>query len=554
MVIDRKEAQRLNREMHRRNITRFGLDLNPIVSLVASCFIVFFSVYALIHLDQVNRWFSLIQETLVTHFDWVFILSSNFFVLICLYLAASRIGNVRIGGVDAVPEFSNFAWYSMLISAGMGIGLIFWSVGEPLYHYTQAPPIFSSPDAAITAMAATFFHWGLHPWGIYALISLALAFFAYNRKLPLSLRSVFFPLLGRRVYGTLGDVIDVFAVLSTMFGLATSLGFGVQQINSGLDYLLDIGFSVGVQILLIAGITMVAIVSVVLGIDRGIKFLSQLNIRIAFVFMMALLLLGPTVGIIRLFANSLGLYLNQFIQSSFFISRESSAWQGEWSVFYLAWWISWSPFVGLFIARMSRGRTIREFVLGVLIVPSLLSFLWLSVFGGTAIFSDQASDGALFAAVQDNVPVALYQMMDMLEIPFAPALFRVLLSLLATVLIAFYFVTSSDSGSLVIDKITSGGKLHSPVKQRVFWACLEGLLAATLLVIGGEMALEALQTAVIITGFPMAILLTVMTVSLMRGLKLDKREQRMIRESRRIREILEAIEEEEVGVDGNEGM
>lgn len=544
MKLDKEKVQDLNEQMYSRNFTRLGFDLNPGVSLATGIFIVLFSLYALLYPQEISDLFAFLQSFITANFDWVFILASNFFVGVCLYLALSRLGNVRLGGVDAQPEFSNFAWYSMLISAGMGIGLIFWSVGEPLYHFMEAPPIFTGADESVSALATTFFHWGLHPWGIYALLSLALAFFAYNRKLPLSLRSVFYPLFGERVYGPLGDVIDVFAVLSTMFGLATSLGFGVQQINSGLDYLLGIGFGTGIQVLLIIIITMVAIVSVVLGIDRGIKFLSQLNIRIAFVFMVILLLVGPTVYCIRLFGNALGLYLNNFLQSSFYIGGNNASWQGDWSVFYWAWWISWSPFVGMFIARMSWGRTIREFVLGVLIVPSLLSFIWLSVFGGTAIFTHLASDGALFSVVEHDLPVALFQMMDYLDIPLMAQIFRVVLSVLATLLIIFYFVTSSDSGSLVIDKITSGGRIQTPVKQRVLWACLEGLLASTLLLVGGEMALEALQTAVITSGFPMALVLTVMTVSLLRGLMLEKKSQRRIRDTRHVKRILKTIVEE----------
>jgi len=539
--MDSEKIQALKKEIYARNFTKFGFDLNPVVSVATVLFILLFSLFALFNLDLANRLFASVQSYIVSNFDWVFILSSNFFIIVCLYLALTRLGNVRIGGVDSKPEFTNFSWYSMLISAGMGIGLMFWAVGEPLHHVEQTLPIFTEAEPAIAAMATTFFHWGLHPWGIYALISLALAFFAYNKNLPLSLRSVFYPLLKERVHGIAGDVIDTFAVLSTMFGLATSLGLGVMQINSGLDYLMGIGTDVIIQVLLIAGITAIAIVSVVLGVNKGIRVLSRLNIKLAFVFMVAVLLLGPTFYILRVFSNSLGVYISNLLQIAFFIDMDSGAWQGNWTIFYLAWWISWSPFVGMFIARMSRGRTVREFVFGVLIIPSLLSFVWLSVFGGAAMYVDIATEGGLFAVVSDNLPVALFELLSLLQYPLLTRILPGILSVLATLLVVSYFVTSSDSGSLVVDKITSGGKLKSPVRQRVLWACLEGLLATTLLLIGGEMALDALQAAVISSGLPLAVMLSVMTVSLIKGIQESKRKQRQIRDTKRLKDIFKTF-------------
>ena len=521
-----------------RNFTRFGLDLNPIVSFASGIFIIFFSLYALFNLDQVSRWFDIINEAIVMNFDWLIILSSNIFIIVCLFLALSRLGTVRIGGVHAQKEFSNFAWYSMLLSAGMGIGLMFWAVGEPLYHFVQAPPIFESPEAAETAMATTFLHWGLHPWGIYALMSLGLAFFAFNMQLPLSLRSLFYPLFKEKISGPLGDVIDTFAVLSVLFGLATSLGLGIQQINSGLDYIMGIGFNVGIQVILIVIITLIAIVSVISGIDKGIKFLATLNMKIAFIFMMIIFLLGPSGYIIRLFSNSLGLYLGNIVQDAFYVSG-GSPWQGEWTIFYLAWWISWSPFVGMFIARISKGRTVRELILGVLIVPSLLSFFWLSVFGGTAISINNVLDGSLFAVVQDNLPVALFEMINYLNVPLLADAARIGMFILATVLVIVYFITSSDSGSLVVDKMTSGGKVNTPTKQRVFWCSMEGLIAAVLLVIGGEKALEALQTAVISAGLPLSIILVVMIISLIKGIEMAYKRQMKILDQNKFERYIE---------------
>ncbi|MTI65843.1 MAG: BCCT family transporter [Firmicutes bacterium] len=506
-------------KLYSRNFTKFGLDMNPVVSIVAGLFVLLFSGYALFNLDHALIVIESLKSTILAKGDWLFILSSNFFIGVSLFLAFSKLGKVKIGGVDSKPEFSNFAWYSMLLSAGMGIGLMFWAVGEPLHHSAVIPPIFRNTNTETSALATTFFHWGLHPWGIYTLISLALSYFAYNKNLPLSLRSVFYPILKDKVFGIVGDIIDVLAVVSCLFGLATSLGLGVQQINSGLNYLLGIGFSVKIQVGLIAIITLMATLSVISGIDKGVKMLSKLNIKIAFVFMTAILFLGPTSYILKLFSNSLGVYLNGFVKSSFFVSLSDSTWQGDWSVFYLAWWISWSPFVGMFIARVSKGRTIREFVSAVLLIPSLLSFVWLTVFGGTAIHINNSYGGKLFEVVQNNLPVALFELINFIQIPVFAEIAKVGLSTLATLLVISFFITSSDSGSLVVDNITSGGKLDSPVPQRVFWACMEGLVAAILLLIGGEKALSALQTAVITTGLPFAIILVIMSVLLIKSVR-----------------------------------
>lgn len=537
----------MEEKLYKRNYTKHGLDMNPVVSITSGAIILLLSIYAFISqrgyfgLRPAIEVFTNVKNGIVSNADWLFILASNFFIILCIYLAFSRIGRVRIGGVDAEPEFSNFGWYSMLISAGMGIGLMFWAVGEPLYH-SQYSPIFQSENQAFQGMATTFFHWGLHPWAIYAVISLALAYFAYNKKLPLSIRSVFYPIFKDKVFGLVGDIIDILAVLSCLFGLATSLGLGVSQINSGLNYLIGIPISPLIQVGLIVIITLVATLSVVSGIDKGVKFLSEMNIKIAFIFMLIIFILGPTAYIIRLFSNSLGLYLNDFIESSFFLSvgdKDVRAWQGSWSVFYLAWWISWSPFVGMFIARISKGRTIREFILAVLLIPSLLSFIWLSVFGGTAIYINNINNGELFNVVNNQLPVALFEMISLLNVPLISGIIKVVLSIIGTVLVISFFVTSSDSGSLVVDNITSGGKLDSPVPQRIFWAFMEGFIAAVLLLIGGKQSLDALQAAVISTGLPFAIILTVMSVLLIESLVHTYKKQKRIRDTKRIRKIIE---------------
>lgn len=534
----------LEKKLYSRNFKKYGMDMNPAVGLTTGIFILIFVVYAMINLEQANQMFDVVKNFIITKFDWVFILTSNFSIVICLYFAFSKLGNVKIGGINSKPQFGNFAWYSMLISAGMGIGLMFWAVGEPLYHSQVIPPIFENGEIAYAAMATTFFHWGLHPWGIYALIALALAFFAYNKNLPLSFRSVFYPIFGDKVFGVLGDAIDTLAVLSCLFGLATSLGLGVQQVNSGLNYLTGIPINVYVQVVLIAIITGIATISVVSGLDKGVKFLSVMNIRIAILFMLAVFIVGPTGYIIRLFSNSLGVYLGGLVKSAFYISQGNGTWQGDWSVFYLAWWISWSPFVGMFIARVSKGRTIREFVLAVLIIPSFLSFIWLSVFGGAAMYLNSASGGALFDVVQNNLPVALFEMINLLNFPFLGGLFRIVLSIIGTVLVISFFITSSDSGSIVVDNIISGGKLDSPVPQRIFWACMEGLLAAVLLLIGGEKALAALQTAVISTGLPFSIILIITAISLIKSVKVAHGKQKKIKDVKWFEKLAKTVDKE----------
>ena len=540
-TLGREESREVEEKITARNYVKHGLNLNPVVSLASALLLVIFAVYALFNLEHANMVFQRLFDFIVTRLDWVFVISSNFFILVCLYLALSKLGMVRIGGIDSKPEFNNFSWYSMLISAGMGIGLMFWAVGEPLYHFMEAPPIFEDTESAYTAMATTFYHWGLHPWGIYALMALGLAFFAFNRKMPLSLRSIFYPLFKEKVYGILGDLIDIMAVLSVLFGLATSLGLGIQQINSGLDFIFGIGFGVNLQVILIAVITAIAIISVVSGIHKGVRILSSLNMVLAASFMALIFLLGPTGDIIRLFSNSLGVYFGNLVENSSYIaSGGAGEWQSSWTIFYLAWWISWSPFVGMFIARISRGRTVREMVLGVLLVPSLLSFFWLSVFGGTAFSVNSKLDGGLFNVVQDNLPVALFEMVSHLNMPFMEDIFRMFMFVLATILIVNYFITSSDSGSLVVDKITSGGVINTSKAQRVFWACMEGILAATLLLIGGEEALYALQTAVISVGLPFAIILTVMTISLIKGIQMAYHKQLKIKDLRKFEEILKS--------------
>ena len=485
-------------------------DIHPPVFWPAAVLALSFVCISLAIGDPMAAVFSATQTFISDYFGWFLIATTNIFLFFMLLVAFSRFGRIRLGGRQAVPDFSLFSWFAMLFSAGMGIGILFWSVAEPLHHYTHPPAITDSTSAIAVALQTTFLHWGLHPWGVYALVGMSLAFFSFNRNLPLAIRSIFYPLIGDKIHGWRGNLIDVVAVLATLFGLATSLGFGVQQVNAGLQYLFDLPYGTLPQVLLVAGITAAATLSVVSGLDHGVKKLSEINLGLGAVLLLFILVLGPTVLILDSFVQNLGSYLDNFFQLSFWTeSYRDSSWQNSWTLFYWAWWISWSPFVGLFIARISRGRTVREFVFSVLIIPSLLTFLWITAFGGSALQIEQQQAGLLSQPVQENVAVAIYHLLEQLPL-------SAITSLAAVLLVISFFVTSSDSGSLVVDAFTSGGKLNSPVMQRVFWASMEGAVAATLLLGGG---LEALQTAAIVTGLPFALVLMTMVFSLWKGLQ-----------------------------------
>ena len=532
-----------HREPGDTNWIGFGFDLHPQVALGSGILLIAFVAWILILGDQASTLFSNILSGISTNFDWLYIGAANVILIVMLYFAFGQFGKIRLGGPDAKPEFSDFAWYAMLLSAGIGIGLMFWSVAEPIFHFSNPSPMFGfepgTPEAAQAAFAVTYFHWGIHGWAIYGLVGLGLAFYAYNRGLPLTIRSAFYPLLGDRIYGFWGNVIDILSVLATFAGLATSLGFGVQQVSAGLDFLFGIPATTIVQVILIGVITLFATMSVVAGLDGGVKVLSEWNMRIAGVLLLFVLIVGPTTYILRSFVQNLGYYFQILPQLSFWteVYHPGSNWQEGWTIFYWGWWISWSPFVGVFVARVSKGRTIREFILGLMILPSLLCFLWMSVFGGTAIFFEQGG-ADVSRAVNENVATALFEMFQNLPLTG-------LLSFIGIILTVIFFVTSSDSGSLVVDNLTSGGKLDSPVPQRVFWAIMEGVLAATLLLGGG---LGALQTASITTGVPFTIVLLVM----MYGLNIVFREELYHLDAHEVKEVIKRtpieVEELEAGL------
>ena len=440
----------------------------------------------------------------------------------------SPYGQIRLGGQDAKTDFGYLGWFAMLFAAGMGIGLMFFGVSEPMSHFassmggvamengvrTDWAPL-GAAEGNITAardlaMAATIFHWGLHPWAIYAIVALALAFFAYNNNLPLTLRSAFYPLLGERIWGWPGHVIDVVAVFSTLFGLTTFLGFGATQALAGLNFLYGWGTGSVAIVMLITIITAIALASVIRGLDGGVKILSEINMVLALLLLLFILVVGPTGEIFATAFSGAAAYAQHIVPLSMPFGREDINFSQGWTAFYWAWWISWSPFVGMFIARVSKGRTIREFVICVILVPTVLSVLWMAAFGGTAISQVIADASApITSAAQE---LKLFQMVS--GFPFAS-----LLSLIGIVLVLAFFVTSSDSGSLVIDTITAGGKENAPVAQRIFWCSFEGLIAIVLLLVGGSEALNVLQAMAVSTGLPFTVVLLAMCVSLLIGLR-----------------------------------
>ncbi|WPZ34224.1 BCCT family transporter [Thalassobaculum sp. OXR-137] len=507
------------------NLGPFGLDIHNPVFMISGLVIVAFVVLTLALQEQAEQAFGALREMLTSTFDWFFIGAANIFVILCLVLIVTPLGKVRLGGRDARPEYSYSGWFAMLFAAGMGIGLMFYGVSEPISHFSAslaegagspeswAPLAGAAGDveaAKALGMAATIFHWGLHPWAIYAIVALALALFSYNKGLPLTIRSAFHPIFGDAVWGWTGHVIDILAVFATLFGLATSLGLGASQANAGLEFLFGIPVSEVSQVLLICGITAIALVSVLAGLDAGVKRLSEINMVLAFLLLVFVIVVGPTMAIITGFFSNLLAYLEYLPALSNPIGRTDANFAQGWTSFYWAWWISWSPFVGMFIARVSRGRTVREFITCVLLIPSLVSVLWMTAFGGTAIDFVQSGVSAIAEA---GLPVKLFVMLE--QMPIAE-----ITSFIGIVLVIVFFVTSSDSGSLVIDTITAGGKTNAPVPQRVFWACFEGLVAIALLLGGG---LQALQAMAVSTGLPFTAVLLLACYAIVKGLMSEPR-------------------------------
>lgn len=472
--------------------------------------------------EQAELVFGQAKAFISVRFGWFFIVVVNLALVMSIYMIFSRYGDIRLGHQTEEPEYNLISWVGMLFSAGIGIGLLYWGTAEPLQHFL-APPL-GEPEtiaAAKQAMNTSFLHYGLHVWVVYGMVALSLAYFHYRRGLPLAIRSTLYPLIGKKIYGPMGHTVDVLAVFGTMFGVVTTLGLGVLQINSGLETLFGIPNNITVQITLIVLITMLAGMSLFFGFDKGIKRLSDINIFLTAVLLSFVIIFGPTQFIFNSFVENVGNYIHQVIPLGLWTESYAGEenWQSSWTIFYWAWWISWSPFVGVFIARIYRGRTIREFILGVLLIPITILFLWFTAFGGSAVHMEllaavdpnMASPG-LIEAVKVDYGSAIFKLMELY--PFAK-----LMTLLIIVMIVLWFVTSSDSASFVIDMLTSGGDTNPPKIQRLFWAGIEGVIAAVLLARGG---LDALQAASIVSGFPFAVVIVIMLYSLLRGLSRDR--------------------------------
>ncbi|MBY5993268.1 BCCT family transporter [Ferrimonas balearica] len=491
-----------------------ALTLNRPVFFSASALLLALVLLAVAFPEAAAQQFSLLQADILEKASWFYVTTVAVILLVTLYLGASRIGEIKLGPDHAEPQFSALSWFAMLFSAGMGIGLLFFGVSEPVMHFLTPPQGDPATVAAAReALVLTFFHWGVHGWAIYALVALMLAFFAYRHNLPLTLRSALHPLLGDRIHGPIGHAVDTFAILSTIFGVATSLGYGVLQVNAGLNHLFGVPVSAGMQILLVVGISGLAAVSVATGLERGIRRLSEFNMVLAVGLLLLVLFLGPTAWLMEGFVHNTGHYLSTLVDKTFNLYLyESNEWLGGWTLLYWGWWLSWAPFVGMFIARISRGRTIREFVTGVLLVPVGFTCFWMSVFGNSAIdlILNQGSD-QLATVVQQDVALAFFAFIE--HFPFST-----LLSGIAIVMIVVFFVTSADSGAMVVNMLASGGEDDTPVIQRVFWAVLIGVIASVLLYAGG---LASLQTATIASALPFSVALLACTYGLLRALRLD---------------------------------
>ncbi|MBJ3786217.1 BCCT family transporter [Devosia sediminis] len=492
--------------------------INPPVFWGALLIIGLFLAVGIFLPDQAGEIFGAMQVLILSWFGWLYLLAAGIFLVTVLLLCLGRYGRLKLGPDDSKPDFKFTSWIAMLFAAGMGIGLMFYGVGEPMSHFLAPPTGEPGSVAAMReAMSITFFHWGIHAWAIYAVVGLALAYFGYRYNLPLTIRSGLYPLLKERINGPIGHAVDIFAIVGTMFGIATSMGTGVTQMNAGLSFLLGWPAGPTIQLPLIIIVTGFAILSVTTGLDKGVRILSETNLVVAICLMLFVLLVGPTAELFRDFVQNIGLYLDRLVLRTFNIyAYEPTPWVDAWTLFYWAWWISWSPFVGMFIARISRGRTVREFVCAVLFIPAGFTFFWMTVFGNTAIFIDTGiAAGALGQAITTDVSTGLFVFFQYLPWPMVT-------STLAVILVGIFFVTSADSGSLVMDAISAGGETETTTLQRVFWCVMEAVVAGSLLLAGG---LTALQSATIATALPFTFVLLALVWSLIQGMRSDLAQQ-----------------------------
>ncbi|MDR2250729.1 choline BCCT transporter BetT [Acinetobacter sp.] len=504
--------------------TSWFANVNPNVFLGTVIIIALFLAVVVIAPSSFELLTQQLKQWITDSFSWFYVLSVAFFLILLIYIACSALGRIKLGPDHSQPEYSNGSWFAMLFTAGMGIGLMFFGVAEPVMHYVNPPS--GEPqtiEAAQQALRVTFFHWGLHAWAIYAVVGLALAYFAYRHNLPLKTRSALYPLIGKRVYGAWGDSIDIFATIGTVFGVATSLGFGVTQINSGLHYLFGVEQSTYVQIVLIIVVSILASLSVFLGLDKGVKRLSELNLILALVLLIFVFVAGPSIYLLQTTIQNTGQYISNLFTMTFNLyAYQPNGWIGGWTILYWAWWISWSPFVGMFIARVSRGRTIREFIVGVLLIPTGFTIIWMGFLGNAALFSIiHEHQTTLMQAVQQDSSVALFEFLG--HLPWSGVM-----NVLATILVILFFVTSADSGALVTDYLTAKTE-NSPTWQRLFWTALMAVLAIILLLVGG---LAALQSSIIMSALPFTVVMLLMSWGLIKALHLDITKMKAIQEAR----------------------
>lgn len=489
------------------------------VFIISLLLTLIFIIWGVFFTENLTKLTNSVYKSSIDYLGWVYLGATLFFVVFSIYLLFSKYGDIRLGRKTDKPDFTTGSWLSMLFGAGMGIGIVYWSVAEPVTHYT-APPYGKAytVEAANTAMKYTFFHWGLDPWAIYTVIGLALAFFQYNKRLPAAISSAFHPILGDRIYGPIGKTIDILSIFATVFGIATSLGLGAMQVTAGMHAIFGIPNTLVIQLVVIVVATFLFIISINTGLEKGIKHLSNAAIILSVAIMLLILFVGPTLTVIKVFFNTTGLYISDFLHMSLRLNPFGEGkWIASWTLFYWAWWIAWAPFVGMFIARVSKGRTVREFVIGVLIVPTLGTCLWMSVFGGSALeLVQKPGNRDLAKNIAENVNLSIFTFFDYL--PFSS-----LLSILGFAVVAIYYITVADTATFVLGMLSEGGTLNPSNKIKMTWGVIQSALAAVLLFAGG---LNVLQTASIAAALPFAIIMVVMCFSLMRGLKNEVEVQR----------------------------
>ncbi|MCE9662511.1 BCCT family transporter [Halomonas sp. M5N1S17] len=492
--------------------------MNPRVTLVTFLVVAVSLIYGAFYTERLGYGLALMRTVLDPFLEWYYVLLVAFLLLFMVWLGTGRYKNVRLGSDFEQPEFTFFSWVAMLFAAGTGVGILFWSVAQPILQFQANPFIVDgmSPDAARVAMRLTYFHWGLNGWAIFSFVALVLAYFSYRWKMPLTIRSGLKPLFGKRTDGLLGDAVDVLAVFGTVFGIATTLGLGVQQMNAGLDAVFGLPSSLALQLIVTAVIMSVATVSVVSGVKRGVRLLSEANFWLSIAVVVFMLLFGPTQYLIAITIESTGDYIQNLMGMTFHTNAtRDDGWQAEWTVFFWGWWLAWSPFVGMFIARVSRGRTFREFVMGVLLVPTVITIVWIGLFGGTALYHELFGAGGIVAAVEADVATALFATIDAMGL----GLLGQGVSAVLVLLIATYLITSANAGTLVINTILAGGDPEPPTAHRILWGGLLGLLTAVLLMAGG---LETLQAAVIMAALPFSVVIMLMVVGLLKALHRER--------------------------------